>query len=132
MVHHHGDQTSCGHYTCHVQTRRVDELVSCVAQKKWYMVNDEQVDEITCPYVNGRSFIEVSCIVEDHPWRPIKHLDNFFSVDPSCYIDVSDQEYSNKREGDAIAIDSKMLRGGIRTRRMVSNVNTVQSAYMCL
>ncbi len=54
VIHHHGDHATCGHYTCHVESSPHTAPTSLL-DGKWYNVNDQQVDEIACPYVDGAS-----------------------------------------------------------------------------
>ena len=68
-------------------------LILFIVRKKWYNVNDTQVDEITCPYVNGiEFFLYDNDIVEDHPWRPSNRIYRTFSVKPSCFINTTTKE----------------------------------------
>lgn len=53
VIHHHGDHATCGHYTCHVESGRNATRLSRI-DGKWYNVNDQHVDEISCPYVDSR------------------------------------------------------------------------------
>lgn len=51
-IHHHGDHATRGHYTCHVQYSIIPRFHLYI-DNRWYLINDNLVEEIACPYVDG-------------------------------------------------------------------------------
>lgn len=133
VIQHHGDRASRGHYTCH--TRNHD---------RWFSINDANVEEIACPYID----------VNEHPWRPCKQPNRSFSVEPVAYHEIGNgDDHHNDPQPTSSSTSSSspmppppistttpssssssscLLGGTTRSRRMATHQATVQSAYMCL
>lgn len=75
-------------------------IINGIENKQWYNVNDNQVEEISCPYVDGSFYDDDLTIVKAHPWRPCKQPNLMFSVAPSDYIDVSKKENEDNEHGE--------------------------------
>lgn len=82
-------------------------IVDDIENKQWYNINDNQVEEISCPYVDGSLYDDDLILVSAHPWRPCKQPNLMFSVAPSDYIDVSQKE-GNGEQGVTDDENSKL------------------------